>query len=48
MSAKGLTVKLTEDPLGNEILSPDVLLMFPGEDTDSQYELQKLPLTIKR
>lgn len=49
MSAKGLTLKLTEDPCGgSETLSPDQLLMFSGEDMDSQYKLQVLVLTIKR
>lgn len=49
MSAKGLTVKLIDDPPGgSEILSPDLLLMFPGEDIDSQYNLQMLAPSIKR
>ena len=49
VSAKGLTVKLTEDPPGgSEMLSPDMPLMLPGEDIDSQCKLPMLALTIKR
>lgn len=46
---KCLLVKLTEDtPGGSDMLSPDLLLMFPGEDTGSQYKRQMLALSIKR